>query len=456
MFEKFLKDERVSLRNKCEINKKGKVAIYWMQRSQRAFDNSALNFTIKLANELKSKVLVVIFLFKYVRANSRHNKFFIDGLYDIKEGLKERGIGLKIKFALTYDDFIKGILKEEPIFVVSDENPIKEAEKVRVYLSEKLNVPFFTVDSDVVVPSKLIGSEVYNAKIMRMKIMPLLKRFLKEEKEEEVKNRYSFVESEDNEIPDLKKVIQILKIDNSVLKVAIKGGYKEGLKNFLEFLDRKINFYSEKRNDPNEDVTSKASPYLHFGHLSPVRLALLTMQKEGVGEKNREIFLEQLIVRRELAINFVKYNDNYDNVKGFPEWAIKTLNKHIYDPKEIYSLEELEMAKTDDEIWNCAQLQMVKTGFMHNYLRMYWAKKLLLWSKTYEEALERAIYLNDKYLLDGRDPNGYTGIAWSIGGKHDRPFPPDKPIFGLLRIMTINGMKKKFDVKKFITTIKNL
>ena len=155
-----------------------------------------------------------------------------------------------------------------------------------------------------------------------------------------------------------------------------------------------------------------------------------------------------------LAINFVKHNKNYDSLNGCEPWAIKTLEKHSKDFRQVYSLDILENCQTKDTLWNSANRQMIEKGYMHNYLRMYWAKQLLFWTKSPEEAFETAVYLNDKYLLDGRDPNGYAGIAWAIGGKHDRPFPPDKPVMGLIRPMTYNGAKRKFDIQKFCRKFK--
>jgi deoxyribodipyrimidine photo-lyase len=196
-------------------------------------------------------------------------------------------------------------------------------------------------------------------------------------------------------------------------------------------------------------VSSNLSPYLHFGQISAQRIALETYKRKHNIE-TKDAFLEELIVRRELSDNFCFYNKNYDSFDGFPEWAKKTLNEHRKDKREFtYNLEQFEKAKTHDDLWNAAQIEMVKTGKMHGYMRMYWAKKILEWTETPEEALEFSIYLNDKYELDGRDPNGYTGCAWSIGGVHDRAWT-ERPVFGKIRYMNYNGAKRKFDVKRYI------
>lgn len=178
--------------------------------------------------------------------------------------------------------------------------------------------------------------------------------------------------------------------------------------------------------------------------------------KCNANDEAKRAFLEELIIRRELSDNFCFYNEDYDNFKGFPEWAKKTLQKHKNDKREyLYSAIEFERALTHDELWNAAQMEIVRKGKMHGYMRMYWAKKILEWSESPEKAMEIAIYLNDRYGLDGRDPNGYTGIAWSIGGVHDRAWN-ERKIFGKIRYMSHGGCKSKFDVEKYIEQIKKI
>jgi deoxyribodipyrimidine photo-lyase len=192
------------------------------------------------------------------------------------------------------------------------------------------------------------------------------------------------------------------------------------------------------------------SPFLHYGHISSQEIAL-----EIIDQTNRKIYesyLEELIIRKELSDNYCYFNENYDNYNGFPAWAQKSLNEHRNDERDyIYSRHEFETAKTHDKLWNAAQLQMVNTGKMHGFMRMYWAKKILEWSESPEKAQEIAIYLNDKYELDGRDPSGYTGIAWSIGGVHDRAWFTRK-VFGKIRYMNDKGCERKFDVEEYIKT----
>jgi deoxyribodipyrimidine photo-lyase len=214
-------------------------------------------------------------------------------------------------------------------------------------------------------------------------------------------------------------------------------------------LDNKLSDYADGRNDPAREGQSSLSPYLHFGQIAAQRVAL-DVEDAPAGQKAKEAFLEELIIRRELADNFCYYNPYYDAFAGFPQWARKTLDEHRDDFREyLYTLAQFEQAQTHDNLWNAAQREMVKTGKMHGYLRMYWAKKILEWTPSPEKALEVAIYLNDRYELDGRDPNGYTGIAWSLGGVHDRAWG-ERKVFGKIRYMSYNGCKSKFDVAAYI------
>ncbi len=217
----------------------------------------------------------------------------------------------------------------------------------------------------------------------------------------------------------------------------------------IDFIYNKFDTYFTQRNDPIKNAISNLSPYLHFGQISAQRVAL-EVEKAKSDIKSKESFLDELIVRKELADNFCYYNPFYDKFIGFPAWAKETLNSHRHDQRDhIYTLEELEAGKTYDPLWNASQLELLSKGKMHGYLRMYWAKKILEWSESPEKALETAIYLNDKYELDGRDPNGYTGIAWSIGGVHDRAWK-EREIFGKIRYMSYEGSKRKFDVNAYI------
>jgi deoxyribodipyrimidine photo-lyase len=245
-------------------------------------------------------------------------------------------------------------------------------------------------------------------------------------------------------------VLTTLKTDRSVPEVAwIRPGQKAALKALRYFVSKRLEYYDKLRNNPVMAGTSDLSPYLHFGHISAQRVAL-EVKGAPISGKIKDSFLEELIVRRELADNFCLYNRHYDSFNGFPAWGQKTLNEHMRDKREhLYKYSEFESGRTHDRLWNAAQMQMVHTGKMHGYMRMYWCKKILEWSKSPEEALSTAKKLNDRYELDGRDPNGYTGIAWSIGGLHDRPWI-ERKVFGKIRFMSYDGCRKKFDIEAYI------
>ncbi|MFB0501191.1 MAG: deoxyribodipyrimidine photolyase, partial [Candidatus Bathyarchaeia archaeon] len=255
------------------------------------------------------------------------------------------------------------------------------------------------------------------------------------------------------DVGDVKKAVSSLNIDRSVKKVSdLRGGTKEAKKHLEDFLKNKLDKYPELRNDPTQDYLSNMSPYLHFGQISPLFVALKVLATDSLG---KDAYLEELIVRRELSMNFVFYNQNYDSFDGLPEWAKKTLREHEKDLRDyIYALEELENAETHDPYWNAAQEEMRIKGKMHGYMRMYWGKKILEWSRTPEDAFKIALYLNNKYELDGRDPNGFTGVAWCFG-KHDRPWK-EREIFGKVRYMNAKGLKRKFDADGYVTKIKNM
>jgi deoxyribodipyrimidine photo-lyase len=215
------------------------------------------------------------------------------------------------------------------------------------------------------------------------------------------------------------------------------------------FVAERLWGYAQRRNDPNAAGQSDLSPYLHFGQLSAQRVAL-AVSAAPAPDRDREAFLEELIVRRELADNWCLHNEHYDTPAGFPAWSRETLLLHQPDPRPyLYDRGELEAARTHDPLWNAAQNEMVRRGKMHGYLRMYWAKKILEWSPDAAEAMATAIYLNDRYELDGRDPNGYAGIAWSIGGVHDRPWF-SRAIFGKVRYMSLSGARRRFDVGAYV------
>ncbi|MBN2135301.1 MAG: deoxyribodipyrimidine photo-lyase [Acidobacteria bacterium] len=441
-------NDRVKNLNNLDKPVNGPV-IYWMSRDQRASDNWALLYSISLAKENNVGCLVIFCLIpEFLGAGSRQYRFMLDGLQETEESLRKK----KIPFIILSGNPIQEI----PSFLnsvtagtlVTDFDPLKIKRKWKDEISHLISIPFFEVDTHNIVPIWTASSkQEYGAYTIRPKIKKLLPDYLVEFPELDYQPKT--VESEI--INDWNKLYSFIPHSaDSETPISFKSGEKEARKVLDKFIHTKLEHYNDKRNDPTANAVSGLSPYLHFGQISAQKVAL-EVKKAGMDSDTIDGFLEELIVRRELADNFCYYNPDYDNFNGLHTWAKQTLDDHRKDRREyIYSLEEFEQGITHDRLWNAAQNEMVVTGKMHGYMRMYWAKKILEWSESPEKAYEIAIYLNDKYELDGRDPNGYTGIAWSIGGLHDRPWR-EREIFGKIRYMNFNGAKRKFDVEKYIT-----
>lgn len=441
-------DRRIQKLNDKELLKLGPV-IYWMSRDQRVKDNWALLYAQQLSLKNKAPLAVVFSLNpRFLEATFRQYDFMIKGLKEVEEELNSQNVSFFLLEGEPQDTILKFANKHEVSAVVTDFSPLKIGRKWRNELAKNLEVPFFEVDTHNIVPCFYASQkQEFAAYTIRPKINKLLSEFLTD-----IPNLKHQEHTIKKEKIDWDKIYRSLDINLEVKPVDwIKPGYKNGMKMLSNFISERLHDYNEDRNNPNLEKISNLSPYLHFGQIASQRIAYDINQK--VKNTIKDSFLEELIVRKELADNFCYFNQNYDKVEGFPNWAQESHKKHVKDKREyIYSKHEFEKALTHDPLWNAAQLEMVKTGKMHGYLRMYWAKKILEWTESPEDALKIAIYLNDKYELDGRDPNGYTGIAWSIGGVHDRPWFT-RPIFGQIRYMSYNGCKSKFDVEKYIDKI---
>ncbi len=454
--DKLAQDARVTVRRGGPANTEGRAVVYWMQRAQRAVDNPALETAIRAANLLEKPVVVFVGIVRdYPNANLRSYTFFAQGLRDVATGLERQGIGFALR-AWPENDLIKFCGEISSCLVVGDENPLREPEQWRRDLAARLRIPFWTVDADVIVPSHLLLKEQYGARTIRPRINSLLDEFLVPVGQAKPRVRWQPTKKIASLSPEA-DLLQNLPISRAVEPVAsLRGGADEGMKVLKRFLRERLAGYIEGRNQPDQDHTSQISPYLHFGHLGPHTVALAVKNAEAPAG-DREAFLEQMIVRRELAINFCRFNPHYDSLNCAEPWAVRTLKEHARDERQyLYSEQQLENAETHDPLWNAAQRQMVVTGWMHGYLRMYWAKKILEWTRTAEEAFAMAVRLNDRYELDGRDPNGYAGIAWAIAGKHDRAWGPERPVYGKIRYMSYASTSRKFNSKGYIQRVNAL
>ncbi|MGB7553145.1 MAG: deoxyribodipyrimidine photo-lyase [Candidatus Korobacteraceae bacterium] len=451
-------DPRVTVRRPGAPDSSGRCVVYWMQRAQRALDNPALDVAVAAANMLHQPVVIFFAPVPfYPHANLRHYAFLAQGIPDTADRARKRGIGYVLRrypeHSLSkFCDEVKASL------VIGDENPMREPDHWRELAAKKLTVPLWTADADVLIPSKLLEKEQYAARTIRPRLKLRLEQFLAAPANPKAKVEWqkprglhalqddgSFNITEDWE-----------GLDRSVAPVnSFRGGTNEALRLLHDFVAHKLPHYPEHHGKAELDGTSRLSPYLHFGHIGPHTVAL-AVEKSKAPRAAKDDFLDQLITWRELSINFVHFNPLYDSIESAPDWAHRTLGKHAHDRRPVtYSRAQLESAQTRDELWNAAQRQMLHAGWMHNYMRMYWAKKILEWSPSPAVAYQTAVYLNDKYFLDGRDPNGYAGIAWSIAGKFDRPWF-ERPIFGTIRYMSGNAAARKFDTQQYIAQMAEL
>lgn len=426
--------------------KKGPI-LYWMQRDQRVQDNWALIYAQQLAFDKNEKIIVIFNLVKkFLNATERQFQFMFEGLQQVEKELQK----LNIKFRLLIGDssatIPKFISENDVSILVTDFNPLKISRTWKEKVSENILIPFYEVDAHNVVPVWQASDKLeFAAYTIRPKINKQLEEYLTEFP--------ILIKMDDNVVlnsTNWESAFSKLKIDRTVKSVEkFKGSTDQAINTLNNFVNKKLKQYSDLRNNPTISYISDLSPYLHFGQISAQRIALVVQQFTEYNESVKS-YLEELIVRRELADNYCYYNSNYDNFEGFHDWSKKTLNDHRRDEREyIYQLSDFESMNTHDPLWNAAQHEVYSTGKMHGFMRMYWAKKILEWTESPEEAQKIAIYLNDKYQLDGRDPNGYTGVAWSIGGVHDRAWT-ERPVYGKIRYMNYNGCKRKFDVQLYI------
>jgi deoxyribodipyrimidine photo-lyase len=432
---------------------KGPV-IYWMSRDQRMHDNWALLFAQNLALEIKEPLIVVFCLLPgFLSATLRQYGFMLKGLEVLEKELADYNIPFRLLKGEPGTEIPEFIKKEKAAKLVADFDPLKIKRIWKRDVAKKINIPFYEVDAHNIIPSLYVsGKEEYGAYTIRPKIYKELPEFLVDYPDVLKMKKYQSVSSR---LIEWQQVEESLKVDRNIKEIDwIKPGFKKANEELNNFLENKFVTYAESRNDPVKNGQSDLSPYLHFGQISAQRIALEIKRINGNMESEKS-FLEELIVRRELSDNFCYFNKNYDSFNGFKDWAKESLIKHKKDKREfVYSLEQFEKAETHEDLWNAAQKEMVNTGKMHGYMRMYWAKKILEWSETPEKALKIAVFLNDKYELDGRDPNGYTGCAWSIGGIHDRAWQ-EREIFGKIRYMNRNGAKRKFNIAEYIRKFEN-
>nr|XP_056705873.1 deoxyribodipyrimidine photo-lyase-like [Euleptes europaea] len=434
-----------------ELKEGGLGILYWMSRDQRVQDNWALLYAQRLALKQKLPLHVCFCLVpKFLDATIRHFGFMLGGLKQVAEECQELNIPFHLLTGVAKDVLPSFVTKHSVGGVVTDFAPLRVPMQWVQDVRDRLppSVPFAQVDAHNIVPCWVASDkQEYGARTIRRKIHDRLAEFLTEFPPV---IRHPYSSTIQAEAIDWDACYAGLQVDRSVKEVGwAKPGTAAGLAVLEEFIEERLKRFGTERNDPNKPALSNLSPWFHFGQIA-VQRAILEVRKHRHRHKESvDAFVEEAVVRRELADNFCFYNQNYDQVEGAPNWAKTTLALHAKDKRpQLYTLKQLEEGKTHEPLWNAAQLQMVHEGKMHGFLRMYWAKKILEWTSSPEEALKFSIYLNDRYELDGRDPNGYVGCMWSICGIHDQGWA-ERAVFGKIRYMNYAGCKRKFDVQQF-------
>ena len=444
--------ERLRVLNSRET-KSGDYVLYWMQAAQRAEANPALQHAVRLANEQRRPCLAFFGLTeRFPEANARHLAFMLEGLRETQRALADRGVRLVVRRVQPDRGVVD--LGRAASFVVTDRGYLRVQKSWREKAAAALACPLIQVETETVVPVETASpKEEYSAATFRPKIRKILASSLAVPADRKPLRDSLGWKGDSLDLENIEDVLAGLKIDRSVGPSPFyRGGAEEAKRRFRLFLRERLDHFADLRNNPTVDFLSHLSPYLHFGQISPAWAAAKAAASKSRG---REAFLEELVVRRELAANFVHYNGRYDSFESLPAWARTTLARHAADPRPVlYTRAELEAGKTHDPYWNAAQREMAVTGKMHGYMRMYWGKKILEWSAAPEDAYATALYLNNKYEIDGRDPNGFAGVAWCFG-KHDRPWG-ERPIFGLVRYMNDAGLRRKFDADRYVRNVAEL
>lgn len=476
---------RIRACNREAVRPGGDFILYWMIANRRLRYNFALDRALGHCREL-NKPLVVFEALRagYPWASDRLHRFVLDGMATNARFCEERGIRYAA-YVEPKPDAGKGLLSAlagDACVVVTDDFPCFFLPRMVASAAKQLDVLLEAVDSNGLLPLRATEQVFHRAFDFRRYLQkelakhlghfpnadPLAKLKLGKAAEPSRKTLSKWPMATKDLLEGSENGLAALPIDHEVEPAGMCGGHEAARAQMKKFFQNKFAQYAEHRNEPEKDVTSGFSPYLHFGHLSvheifaelakrekwkPEKLAVRANgSREGWWNMSpaAEGFLDELITWREVGYNFASHQNDYDKYEALPEWAKETLKKHTKDEREfVYSLEEFETAKTHDELWNAAQIQLVREGRIHNYLRMLWGKKILEWSRTPQEAAKTMIHLNNKYGVDGRNPNSYSGIFWVLG-RYDRPWGPERPIFGTVRYMSSGNTAKKVSVKNYL------
>jgi len=433
----------------------GDYVLYWMQASQRVECNHALEYAIRRANELKRTVLVVFGLTdRYPEANERHYAFMLEGLRETRGALARRGIRLVVRKQSPEMAAVE--LSAGACLLVTDRGYTRIQSAWRRRVAHRASCPVMQVESDVVVPVEVASQkDEYSAGTLRPRIHKHLSEYLVPLEPTRLVRDSLGVKAAGIDVEDVDTVLSGMQLDRGAGRVgAFVGGTSNAKRLLRRFITAKLADYARCGSDPGLDIQSHQSPYIHFGQISPLYIALEVMAC-GAPREAVEAYLEQLIVRRELSVNFLRYNRRYRSFRSLPLWARTTLDIHKSDRRpRVYTAAQLERAETRDPYWNAAMREMLVTGKMHGYMRMYWGKKILEWTRSPAWAFGLAIRLNNKYFLDGRGPNAWNNVAWCFG-LHDRAWA-ERSVFGKVRYMNAAGLERKFDIDAYVRRVSQL
>ncbi len=423
--------------------------LYVVARDQRVRDNQALYHALSLAN-LRQVPLVVLFALgpMFQNGSARHNEWMVASLRELESNLAKKGIPFFVEMGVWSEVVARFVATHQIGEVVLDFNPLQPVRTWREELRDKLTIPVTVVDAHNVIPCWVTSPKAeFAAYTIRPKVHCLLSEFLVP-----VPALPSIKVPYTKPVPaiDWEAVRAFRQCDyTEVVPTTYVPGEAAAHQMLRDFIEHRLATYATDRNDPTKAGVSELSPYIRWGNISVVRIALAIQAADAPGDA-KEAFLEELIVRRELAENYCFYTKDYATVGAAHAWAQETIREHAKDKREyLYTYEEFRDSLTHDDLWNAAQRQMVAEGKMHGFLRMYWAKKILEWTPDAQTAIDIALRLNDHYELDGRDSNGVAGVMWSICGVHDRAWNT-RSVFGKIRYMNYAGCKRKFDVKAFV------
>ncbi|MCW5982040.1 MAG: deoxyribodipyrimidine photo-lyase [Bryobacteraceae bacterium] len=454
--------DRVRKLNDRDERSAAAYVLYWAQMNRRVDSNHALLFAAALANRRELPLLYYEGLTcSYPHASDRLHTFILEGVPETERRLRELDIGYVFYLRKTRDDpnDILYRLAAQAAAVVTDDYPTFIAQRHNANVPGRLDIAYYAVDASCIVPMNRYDKREYAAYSIRPKIRRMLPEFLRPAEPVCVARPFREPLPPFHTTVTMNSIRQLVAscdIDHGVApSVAFRGGRRDALDRLERFLSENLRRYERCRNEPSARATSDLSPYLHFGHISSLEAALAAKAYAGAHGFPADGFLEELIVRRELAFNFARFTGNFASLSALPDWPKETLRKHAADKRSpVYRREDFEGARTHDALWNAAQKEMLLAGKIHGYCRMYWGKKIIEWSRTCQDALETMIYIHDRYALDGRDPNTYANILWCFG-LHDRPWR-ERPVFGMVRYMSLEGMKRKTDVDAYIRQIESL